>query len=127
MAADGSLWISFLGQHIAPGAGRVDHIASDNTLIATYTGLTAVTDVLVADDGSVYAVQMATIFGEQGPDFESGNVIRLEADNTTTPVMEGLYTPYALAQSPDGMIVVSTHSVFGAPNSGTVMVVPTES
>jgi len=125
-AADGSLWVGFLGQHIAPGAGRVDHVATDGTVIESYTGLTAVTDVLVADDGDVYAVQMATIFGEQGPDFESGNVIRLEADNSTTPIMEGLHTPYALAQAPDGTMVVSTHSVFGAPASGAVMVVETE-
>jgi len=127
VASDGTLWVSFLGQHIAPGAGRVDHIALDGTLIASYTGLTAVTDVLVADDGNVYAVQMATIFGEEMPDFESGVVVRLEADNTTTAIMEGLYTPYALAQAPNGTIVVSTHSAFAESNSGTVMMLPTES
>ena len=127
IAPDGSLYIGFLGAGIAPGAGRVDHIASDSTLIKSYEGLTAVTDVMVANDGRIYAVEMITGFGEQGPELESGAVVRLEDNNSTTTVMDGLYTPYALAQSPDGTIIVSTHSAFSAPNSGNIMVVSTES
>ena len=126
LAADNSFYIGFLGTGIAPGAGRVDHIAADGTLIASYTGLTAVTDVMVAEDGTVYAVEMITEFGDQGPNMESGAVIRLEQDLTTTVMLGGLYTPYALAQAPDGTIVVGTNSAFAAPNSGTIVSVPTE-
>lgn len=126
IAADGSLYVGFLGEGIFPGAGRVDHIALDGTLIESYTGLTAVTDVTVAQDGTVYAVQMISEFGDQGPNMESGAVIRLESDLTTTVLLGGLVTPFAVEQAPDGTLVVSTSSAFAPPASGTIVTVPTE-
>jgi sugar lactone lactonase YvrE len=124
-ADNGSYYVSFLGTEIAPGAGHVDHFSAEGELIHSVGGMTAVSDVAIAADGSVYAVQIITEFGEQGPNFASGAVARITEDGAET-VLEGLTTPYGLAMNPNGSLVVNTNSAFAAPGSGTVVAVPTE-
>ncbi len=119
-AADGSFYISFLGTGIAPGAGHVEHWSADGSeLLETIGGMTAVTDVLVAADGTVYVVELFQ-FGEQGPSPNSGRVSALGPDGLTV-YADGLNTPYALAQDAGGALYVSTGSAFNPPGSGAVV------
>lgn len=123
-AADGSIYIGFLGQGIAPGAGHIEHWSADGqTLIETFGDMTAVTDILIAQDGSLYAVQLYTVGGEQGPDPLSGNVVQVTADGAT-PIAEKLLTPFGLAQDADGNLYVSTGTAFADPTSGAVIKIP---
>ncbi|MDX1993599.1 MAG: ScyD/ScyE family protein [bacterium] len=124
-AQDGTLWVSYLGQGIAPGAGYVEHLSADGTeVLATFDGYTAVTDVLVAQDGSVYFVELIGGFGDGGPqDILPGNVHRI-VDGAASPVAEQLPFPFGLAQSPTGELVVSVGSVFVEPGEGGVMRLP---
>jgi sugar lactone lactonase YvrE len=83
-ADDGSFYIGFLGQGIAPGAGHIEHWSADGAeLIETFEGLTAVTDTAIGEDGTVYAVQLAQL-GEQGPVPNSGSLVAVSADGTTS-------------------------------------------
>ncbi len=119
-ADDGSLYVSFLGQGIAPGAGHIEHWSADGqTLIETFSDLTAVTDIAIGQDGKLYAVQLLN-FGEQGPMPNSGSVVEVSADGTNV-VADGLNFPYSIAQAPDGSWAVSVNTTFSPPNSGAVV------
>jgi sugar lactone lactonase YvrE len=110
-ASDGTIYVGFLGQGIAPGAGHIEHWSADGqTLIETFGGLNAVTDIALDADDNVYAVQLLQ-FGQQGPEPNSGSVVMVSADGTTT-VADGLSFPYSLAQAPDGSWAVSVNSAF---------------
>lgn len=119
-AADGTAYVSFLGTGIAPGAGHIEHISADGSeVLETFGGLTAVTNVAVGQDGNVYAVELITVFGDQGPDMVSGAVVMVNADGAT-PVAEGLLLPYGLAQAADGSWAVSIGTLAG-PGAGAVI------
>jgi sugar lactone lactonase YvrE len=120
-ADDGSFYVGFLGQGLAPGAGKVEHWSADGkTLIETFGNLTTVTDIAIGADGSIYAVELLTQFGDQGPVPNSGAVVKVSADGAT-PVAENLPQPYSLAQAPDGSWAVSVGSTFGPPGTGAVI------
>jgi sugar lactone lactonase YvrE len=125
MDSNGDIYVSFLGEGIAPGAGHIHHYTADGELVEAFDGLTGVTDIAVDADDNLYAVQLFTAFGEEGPDPASGNVVQVTADGAT-PIMEGLGVPYGLAISPDGEMVVSVGTVFAPPGSGAVLPVAME-
>lgn len=120
-AENGDLYVGFLGTGIAPGAAKVEHWSADGSeLIETFGGFTAITDITLADDGTIYAVEMFQ-FGEQGPMPNSGRVVEVNAEGGV-PVAEGLAVPFGIAQGPDGDLYVSTNSApFGPPAPGEVV------
>lgn len=109
VADNGDLYVGFLGEGIAPGAGAVEHW-SGGELVTTYGGMTGVTDILL-DGDTLYAVQLF-IFGEEGPG--PGNVVMVTEEGPV-PVAEGLLAPFGLAMSPDGDLYVSYGTVAFAP------------
>lgn len=122
-ADTGDIYIGFLGQGLATGAAKIEHWSADGSeLVETFSGLTNVTDILLDDAGNLYAVQML-LLGEQGPEPDSGSVVQVTADGIT-PVLEGLSTPYGIAQDAEGNIVVTTNSAFGDPTVGAIVRVP---
>lgn len=118
--ANGDLYVGFLtGFPFPEGGSRIERW-SGGELAETFSGLTAVTDVLVTADGTVYAVEFGLFNGETfqwGP----GRVVTVSADGIT-PVAEGLNFPYGLAQSPDGTMYVSINSI--GEGSGQVVALP---
>lgn len=122
-AENGDIYIGFLGQGLAPGAGKIEHWSADGSeMIETFPGLTTVTDILLDDAGNLYAVQMLQL-GEEGPVPDSGSVVQVTADGVT-PVLEGLNTPFGIAQDADGNLVVSTNSAFVEPGTGAIVKIP---
>ncbi len=125
-AENGEIYIGFLGQGLAPGAAKIEHWSADGSeLLETFPGLTNVTDILVDSAGNLYAVQLM-ILGEQGALPDSGSVVLVTAD-AITPVLEGLNTPYGIAQDGEGNIFVSTNSAYVEPDTGAIVRVPTGS
>lgn len=118
---DGSMYVGFLGTGIAPGAAHVDQLDETGEVVQSFGNLSAVTDIAVTDDGTVYAVQMLQM-GERGPAPESGSVVALSADSVT-PVAEGLNFPYGLEETPDGNLVVSVNAAFTDPGTGAVQLI----
>ncbi len=118
---DGSIYVGFLSPFpYTTGSARIEKWSPDGTLLDTYTGLTAVTDVLVDPSGTLYAVQLASSYGDLGFVGNSGSVVTV-SDSGITPVAEGLNYPYRLAMSADGALAVTVNSAFSAPGSGEVI------
>jgi glucose/arabinose dehydrogenase len=116
VAENGDLYIGFLGAGLAPGAGAIEHW-SGGELVETFSGLNAVSDILL-DGDTLYAVQL-TIFTDQGPG--PGSVVTVTADGAT-PVAEGLPAPFAIAKGPDGSLYVTFGTIALAPGmSGGVI------
>lgn len=118
VAENGDVYVGFLGEGLAPGAAKIERW-SNGELAETFSGLNAVTDILL-DGDTLYAVQLV-IFGEQGPG--AGSVVQVTAEGTT-PVAEGLLAPFAIAKGPDGDLYVSfgTIAFFPGAPAGVVKI-----
>jgi hypothetical protein len=109
IAENGDLYIGFLGAGLAPGAGKIEHW-SGGELVETFSGLNAVSDILL-DGDTLYAVQL-TVFTDQGPG--PGSVVTVAADGAT-PIAEGLPAPFGIAQGADGALYVTFGTITFAP------------
>jgi hypothetical protein len=118
VAENGDVYIGFLGEGLATGAAKIERW-SNGELAETFSGLNAVTDILL-DGDMLYAVQLV-IFGEQGPG--AGSVVTVTAEGVT-PVAEGLLAPFAIAKGPDGDLYVSfgTIAFFPGAPAGVVKI-----
>jgi len=114
---DGDIYVGFLTGFPWPeGSARIERW-SGGELVQTYGGLTAVTGLLVTDDGTIYATE----FGVFDQGWSEGRVVMVTEDGIT-PVLEGLTQPFGLAQAPDGTIAVAVGST-GA-DDGMIITVP---
>lgn len=113
--ANGDLYVGFLTGFPWPAGGARIERWSGGELAETFTGLSTVTDILVAEDGTIYAVE----HGLTGEGYQPGRVVMVSAEGVT-PVMEGLTMPYGLAMDAEGNLVVSVGSA-GEPGSGHVV------
>lgn len=109
VAANGDLYVGFLGTAVAPNAAKIEHW-SGGKVVETFANLTAVSDILL-DGDKLYAVQLV-LFTEQGPG--AGNVVLVDSKGAT-PVAEGLLAPFGIAKGPDGALYVSFGTVAFAP------------
>lgn len=105
VAANGDLYIGFLGAGLAPGAGKIEHW-SGGKVAHTYGNLNAVSDILL-DGDKLYAVQLV-VMTEQGPG--PGSVVMVN-ESGTTPVAEGLPAPFGIAKGADGALYVTFGTV----------------
>lgn len=122
--ADGNIYVGFLTAFPFPAFGAfIEKWSPDGELLETFDGLTAVTDVAVDAAGTVYAVQLANGFGDNGWNPNSGSVVSVSADGVT-PIAEGLSFPYAMAFAPDGSISVTINSSFSPAGSGQILSIP---
>jgi hypothetical protein len=122
---EGDIYVSFLTGFPFPTEGaRIERWSADGELVQTYSGLTMATDVLVAADGTIYAVEFTAGLGETGFVPDSGRVVIVSEDGIS-PVLEGLRLPYGLAQDSQGNLVVSIIAAFDPSWNGMVIEVPT--
>ena len=105
---NGDLYVGFLTGFPFPTGGATIERWSGGELAETFTGLTAVTDVLVTEDGTIYAVEYGVFDQGWGP----GQVVTVTADGPET-VLGDLTTPYALAMDGEGNLFVTTNSSGG--------------
>lgn len=109
IADNGDIYIGFLGEGLAPGAGMVEHW-SGGELVASFGGMTAISDILL-DGDTLYAVELLN-FGDEGPG--PGRVVMVTEDGPVA-VAEGLLAPFGLAKGPDGALYVSYGTIAFAP------------
>jgi DNA-binding beta-propeller fold protein YncE len=115
---DGSAYVSLLpGFPFIPGSAKVVKIAADGTVSDYADGLTMVTDLQLAPDGNLYAVQLG-VFTEQGPTPNSGAVVRIK-DGQAEEVLSGLSFPTAIAFNSAGDAYLTINGA-GAPGTGEV-------
>lgn len=118
--AAGDLYVGFLTGFPWPAGGARIERWSGGELAETFGGLTTVTDIAVAEDGTIYAVEHGVGQGADGA-YGEGRVVMVSAEGVT-PVMGGLMMPYGLALKADGTLVVSVNSA-GEPGTGEVVAV----
>jgi hypothetical protein len=116
VAANGDIYIGFLGTALAPGAGRIERW-SEGKLAESFKGLNAVTDIAL-DGTDVYAVELLVIT-EKGPG--PGRVMKVNAKNSTV-IAEGLVTPFGITKGPEGAWYVSMGTIALAPGvTGSIL------
>ncbi len=118
---DGSIYVGGLGSE-APGAGRVWKLDRHTGAIKkTWRDLTAVTGVAVDRWGSVYASQLFTAFGQQGPEIMSGKLTRIAANgarrNVAVPLPAGVVVDRNATVYVSAWSTASESGAFGIPGS----------
>lgn len=113
---NGNIYVGFLSG-VAPGFGKVVKVASDGKISDVATGLNPVVSVEIGPDHNLYATELVSGFGQQGP--EPGRVLRILPDGTKQIVAEGLVGPNGVSFDKAGNMFVITGTAF-AP-SGSLM------
>jgi sugar lactone lactonase YvrE len=90
-------------------------LAADGTFASVAEGLSMVVDVAIGPDGAIYATQLTTGFGPEGP--APGNVLRIDADGSTEVVLDGLFLPHGIAFDAAGNLYVTTGAIFLGPDA----------
>jgi uncharacterized cupredoxin-like copper-binding protein/glucose/arabinose dehydrogenase len=114
---NGGVYVGFLTP--APygdGASKVVEVMPDGKVTDVWTGLTMVTAVATAPDGTLYAAEMATGNTSKPPYVapETGRIVRRTGEKTLEEVATHVNYPVALAVGPDGALYVA------APSLGTL-------
>lgn len=121
LGSDGSIYVSFLtGFPFPEGTSRIEQYSTDGELLNTIEGLTAVVDIMVTDDGMIYAVEHG-VFGDLG--WGPGRLVRVTADGSINEVRSDLTRPWGIAMSPDGQLALVEDSV---SENGRVLLIPME-
>ncbi|MCC6315174.1 MAG: ScyD/ScyE family protein, partial [Thermomicrobiales bacterium] len=106
----------------ADGAAEVIRVGADGALSDVWTGLTAVTGIAVAADGSLYVIESAT--GNEtdaGMRPNSGRLIRQNGPTGFDVVAAGFNYPIDLAMGPDGGLYVSGPAYGGTDRDGWIL------
>jgi hypothetical protein len=100
------------------GASKVVMVTPDGTVSDFWTGLTAVTDVAMGPDGTLYAAEMATGEADAEPFLipDTGRVVRQTGPDSLEPVVTDLPYPVYLGFDADGRLVLDAPA-FG-PGAG---------
>jgi uncharacterized cupredoxin-like copper-binding protein/sugar lactone lactonase YvrE len=117
VSPNGGVYVGYLTP--APytdGSSKVVEVAADGKVTDVWTGLTLVTAVAVAPDGTLYAAEMATGNTTTPPYIapETGRIVRRTGADTLEEVATHVNYPVALAFGPDGALYV------GAPALGSI-------
>lgn len=116
----GTAYVSLLsGFPFIPGSTKVVQIDAAGNVSDYATGLTMLTDLRLAPDGNLYAVQFA-IFGDRGPTPNSGAIVRVHAGDASVVVADGLSFPTSIDFDGAGNGYVTINGV-GAPGSGAIL------
>jgi hypothetical protein len=125
--ADGSIYVGFLGGFpFLPsdqgGTARIERW-ENGEVAEIFTGVNLVTDFIVAEDGTIYAVQFADSFGDAGYTPDSGSVVAVTADGLEV-IAEGLPYPYGITMDANGDLLVGINTTYVAPEAGQVVRIP---
>lgn len=116
---EGGAYVGF--ETVAPyvdGSSKVVHVAADGTVTVHWTGLTAVTDVIMGPEGSLYAAEMATGNLDEEPFLNpgSGRIVRQTGPDSLEQVITDIEAPVYMAFDPDGDLYL-TYPAY-APDAG---------
>ncbi|MFM9105252.1 MAG: ScyD/ScyE family protein, partial [Chloroflexota bacterium] len=104
------------------GTAKVMVVSANGTVADFWTGLTTVTGIAVAPDGSLWALEMAT--GNDTPDGmrpNTGRLVRQSGPDTLDVVVEGLNFPIGLDIGPDGALYVAGPAYGGDDRDGWIL------
>jgi hypothetical protein len=122
-APQGGVYVGFLtAVPFQDGAAKVSHVAADGTVTDVWTGLTAMTDVAVGPDGTLYAVETSTGNVEEPPFMvpASGRIVRQTGPESAEDVASGLMFPITLDFGPDGGLYVAMPAMGAGGGGGAI-------
>lgn len=120
IAADGTITVVLLSEQWN-GPSILDYQA-DGSYVARDVQLSMIVDATYGPDGALYVTQLTADFSGEMP--APGNIFRVDADGTVTPVVEGLFFPHGLEFHPQsGNLFVTTNSIISAPDAPAGMLV----
>lgn len=118
LGPDDRLYVTYVtGGPFPPGMSRVDAFTIDGQQDTFATGLTMVTDIAFASDGTAYAVIMSADLINGGP----GKIVRLAADGNHMVVVDGLQLPNGLAFDANDTLYVTNKASFAIPGGGELL------
>lgn len=124
LAPNGGVYVSFLSPlPFTDGSAKVVQIAPDGVVSDVWTGLTAVTAVTVGEDGTLYALEMATGNLAQAPFVfpGTGKVVRQTRPGAATDVVTGMTFPAKMEFGPDGALYVAGPAFGANHDEGTII------
>jgi len=88
------------------GSSKVSHVAADGTVTDVWTGLTAVTDLVMGPDGALYAAEMATNNTDDAPNLHpgTGRIVRQTGPDSMEEVVTGVDYPTYLGFDTQGSL-----------------------
>ena len=124
LSPKGGIYVGFLTP--APytdGSSKVVEVAADGKVTDVWTGLTIVTAVAVAPDGTIYAAEMATGNVDKPPYIapETGRIVRQTGKDTLEEVATHVNYPVALAFGPDGGLYVAATALGSIDPDGYIL------
>jgi plastocyanin len=123
--ADGELYIAFIGRaSLEAGTSYVAKFEQESEHPEpVWSGLTAVTDIAVDDEGTLIALEAATTIVELAPHFTSGTgeLVRQTEDGGAVPVATDLNLPLRFAIGPDGAFYIGIQALNGDVGSGRIV------
>ncbi|HEY7036359.1 MAG TPA: ScyD/ScyE family protein [Thermomicrobiales bacterium] len=123
VASDGTIYVGYLsGAPFPNGAAKVVQIG-DGTATTVWTGLTTVTGLAVAADGTLLALEMSTGNTETAPFFveHSGKIVRQTGPDSAADVVTDLNLPTHLNLGPDGAYYVATPAIGADAGTGFIV------
>ena len=120
---DGGIFIGNLNEFpFLDGTSKVSDLAPDGTATNIGTGLSMVTGLAVGDDGTVYAVEIATgdPTGPQDPQFlpMTCRSVRQTSQDSLEPVVIGLTLPVSLDTDAAGLLYTSVPAIGADAGTG---------
>jgi hypothetical protein len=126
LAPEGGVYVGYLTAFpFVDGTSRVDRVAPDGTVSTVWSGLSMVTGIAVAPDGTLFAAEMAT--GDpasmEEPPFQpfTGRVVRQTGADGLEEVATGMLFPVNLRFGPDGGLNVALPSVGANNGEGVIL------
>ena len=116
---DGNAFVGFeTSPPYADGASKVVMVTPDGTVSDAWTGLTAVTDVAIGPDGTLYAAEMGTGNLDEDPYLRpnSGRVVRQTGPDSLEEILTDAAYPVTIGFDPEGVLNVA-YPAF-APDAG---------
>ncbi|MDQ3694391.1 MAG: ScyD/ScyE family protein [Chloroflexota bacterium] len=123
-APDGGAYVAFFtAAPYTEGSAKVVRVAPDGTVTDVWTSLSLVTALAVGQDDTLYALEMATGYGDD-PDAitpGTGRVVRMTSPDAADPVVTGLALPVAMDVGPDGALYVAGPAFGADEGQGTIL------
>lgn len=124
VAPEGGVYVGFLSSlPFTDGSAKVVHVSPEGEVTDAWTGLTAVTDIVMDADGTMLALEMATGNMAEPPFVSAGNgkVVRQTGPDTAEDVVTGLDFPVKMDFGADGALYVVTPAFGAMDGEGQVL------
>ncbi len=123
-ASDGGVYVGLLTELPFPdGTAKVIEIAADGTVSDVWTGLTAVTDIALSPDGTLYASELSTGNTDIEPFYHpnTGKVVRQTGPDSSEEIATGLDYPVHIGFDRDGGLNVAGPAINANGGEGTIV------